>query len=460
MQDFENLDYYELLGVDRSASADEIKRAYRREISKYHPDRFVNGTPDEQEYAQLRSQYLTEAYTTLSDFTARSAYNRGQRPQRRQTARPWVAPTEAQPRDYQAELYEQARAHLSAGRTLQAIGVLRQLHQINPFYRDSAELLARAEAQMQPEPAPETGRRRIPPLVMGGLGAAGVLVVAALVWLVFPRLSSSTNAVQPPTSIAAGATAPPAASAPTDVPATAAPEPTAAPPEPTTPPATAAPATAVPATAVPATAVPATAVPTPAPTTVPPTAAPTAAPVLAGEGRVLVSDDFSSSGWAALSGNGWSVGYSEGRYRITAVAGAGPIWSYRSGVPADLSLSVDMQVRSGEGGVLLRFADSPTYLAVILNPGQGSYRIEQRSGAGVTVLSSGPSAAIQSSADAQNRLNARLSGGTLSVLINDQALASVDVSGAPVSNRFGLAAFGTGTASEVLFDNLSIRAIQ
>ncbi len=460
MQDFENLDYYELLGVDRSASADEIKRAYRREISKYHPDRFVNGTQDEQEYAQLRSQHLTEAYTTLSDFTARSAYNRGQRPQRRPSARPWTVPTEAQPRDYQAELYEQARAHLSAGRTLQAIGVLRQLHQINPFYRDSAELLARAEAQMQPEPAAETRRRRMPPLVMGGLGAAGVLVVAALVWLLFPRLSSSTTAVQPATSVAAGATAPPAASAATDAPATAAPAPTAAPAEPTALPPTAAP-TRAPATAAPTaapTAIPPTAAPTRAPATTAPTAAPTAAP--AGEGRVLVSDDFSGSGWAALSGNGWSVGYSEGRYRITAVAGAGPIWSYRSGVPADLSLAVDMQVRSGEGGVLLRFADAPNYLAVILNPAQGSYRVEQRSAAGSTVLSSGASAAIQSGTDAQNRLYTRLSSGTLSVLINDQSVASVDVSGAPASNRFGLAAFGTSAASEVLFDNLSIRAVQ
>ncbi|GAB4190868.1 MAG: hypothetical protein OHK0022_04080 [Roseiflexaceae bacterium] len=459
MQDFENLDYYELLGVDRSASADEIKRAYRREISKYHPDRFVNGTPDEQEYAQLRSQRLTEAYTTLSDFTARSAYNRGQKPQRRPSARPaWTAPTEAQPRDYQAELYEQARAHLSAGRTLQAIGVLRQLHQINPFYRDSAELLARAEAQMQPEPSNETRRRRIPPLVMGGLGATGVLVVAALVWLLFPRLSASINALPPATTVALGATAPPA-SEPTAAAVTAAPAPTAAPTEPTAAPATAAPATAAPATAVPATAIPATAAPTAGPTSAP-TTAPTAAPVLADEGQLVLSDNFSSSGWAALSGNGWSVGYSEGRYRITAVAGAGPIWSYRSGAPGNLSLAVDMQVRSGEGGVLLRFADAPSYLAVILNPGQGGYRIEQRSGSGSTVLSSGTSEAIQSGADAQNRLNARLSGGTLRVLINDQSVASVDVSNAPTSNRFGLAAFGTNTAAEVLFDNLSIRAIE
>ena len=61
MSEFENLDYYALPGVSRSASLDEIKRAYRREISKFHPDRFVNGTPEEKAYAGERSQRLTEA---------------------------------------------------------------------------------------------------------------------------------------------------------------------------------------------------------------------------------------------------------------------------------------------------------------------------------------------------------------------------------------------------------------
>src|SRR5262249_2453161 len=134
VSDFEHLDYYELLGVSRSASQEEIKRAYRQEISKYHPDRFANATPEAREYASRRSQHITEAYSVLSDFTTRSAYNRGQLAAPRRSAPARRPPTSATPRDHQAELYEQAQAHLAAGRAMQAIAVLRQLQQLNPFY--------------------------------------------------------------------------------------------------------------------------------------------------------------------------------------------------------------------------------------------------------------------------------------------------------------------------------------
>ena len=452
MLDFEHLDYYELLGLDRSASTEEIKRAYRREISKYHPDRFVNGTPDEQEYAQLRSQRLTEAYTVLSDFTARSAYNRGQTPVKRPSARQWSAPTEGQPRDYQAELYEQARGHLEAGRTLQAIGVLRQLHQINPFYRDSADLLTRAEAQMQPQaPPPEERRRRFPPLLWAVAGVAGIAVLAALAWVLVPRGNQSTAGSATPPAVAQAATAPAQQTA-ASTEATAPPAPTQA--APTEVPPTVAPATVAPATAVPATAVPPTAVPPTSAPTVPPTSAPALA-----EGRVILSENFSGSGWADTSGNGWSVGYQDGGYRITAIAGAGPIWSYRSGVPANLGITVDLRARSGEGGLLMRFTDAG-YLGVILNPQAGTYRVEQRAGGVSNVLGSGTSELIQSGANAENRLAARLSGGTLEVLINDQRVASVDVRSAPSSNRYGLVASGGRTPAPVVVDNHEIRAHQ
>ena len=62
-------DYYEVLGVDRSASQDEIKRAFRKLAFKYHPDR--NKAPD----AEERFKEISEAYAVLSDPEKRQQYD-------------------------------------------------------------------------------------------------------------------------------------------------------------------------------------------------------------------------------------------------------------------------------------------------------------------------------------------------------------------------------------------------
>lgn len=63
-------DYYEILGVARSSSEVEIKRAFRNQARKYHPD--VNKSPD----AETRFKEINEAYEVLSDARKRSAYDR------------------------------------------------------------------------------------------------------------------------------------------------------------------------------------------------------------------------------------------------------------------------------------------------------------------------------------------------------------------------------------------------
>ena len=64
-------DYYELLGVKRESSADEIKKAYRKLAMKYHPDR----NPDDKA-AEAKFKEVSEAYEVLSDTNKRQQYDR------------------------------------------------------------------------------------------------------------------------------------------------------------------------------------------------------------------------------------------------------------------------------------------------------------------------------------------------------------------------------------------------
>ena len=64
-------DYYEVLGVTRTAAVEEIKSAYRKSALKWHPDR----NPENKSEAEVKFRECTEAYSVLSDAQKRQVYD-------------------------------------------------------------------------------------------------------------------------------------------------------------------------------------------------------------------------------------------------------------------------------------------------------------------------------------------------------------------------------------------------
>ena len=70
--------YYDVLGVPKTATQDEIQSAYRKLMKQWHPDKFTNATDDKKKEAEEMSRKINEAYATLSDPKLRKDYDNPQ----------------------------------------------------------------------------------------------------------------------------------------------------------------------------------------------------------------------------------------------------------------------------------------------------------------------------------------------------------------------------------------------
>lgn len=71
-------DYYKILGIDKNASDDEIKKAYRKRALVHHPDRHASAAEEEKREQEKKFKEVGEAYTVLSDPQKKSRFDNGQ----------------------------------------------------------------------------------------------------------------------------------------------------------------------------------------------------------------------------------------------------------------------------------------------------------------------------------------------------------------------------------------------
>jgi hypothetical protein len=92
-------DYYEILGIDSSASQDDIQQSYRQKAKQLHPDM----NPDRREWATEQFQLLNEAYDVLGDNTLRRTYDELRWPHRQFKSTPRSNPTTSYTSTWSAE---------------------------------------------------------------------------------------------------------------------------------------------------------------------------------------------------------------------------------------------------------------------------------------------------------------------------------------------------------------------
>lgn len=400
--DFEQLDHFQILNVARGASVNEIKKAFRQEIAIYHPDRFVRASEDEKNYARARSQRINEAFRVLRDDQLRENYNLTMPGGSISRSSAPVPTGPLSQRDHQAELYETAQTHISAGRLIQAVGVLRRLQQLNPFYRDVASLLSSTETAINARQMtmPHESIRRTSWLTVSIVGIVVATVAIAWLFTVYGTPAAST-----PTPVAAVATETAVVTRTPRI--TATPE-------------------------------PAQETPTPDPS-------------------ILFDDSFTSVNWAEAQGATWSTAYDGKRFQLKATTAGDAAWSYRPVDAANAAITMTFQVMSGSGGVIVRYRNETDFVAVVIDPSTKSYRVLRRDGDAFIDLASGESDAIKSGEAVENEMTVTVVDSSVTLSLNGTPLDPITVENLPDSARFGMIAIPTSADADVIVDHLTIR---
>lgn len=78
LQKSKRKDYYKILGIDKNANEEEVKKAYRKRAMVHHPDRHSGATEQEKKEHEHKFKEIGEAYSVLSDDKKRKMYDSGQ----------------------------------------------------------------------------------------------------------------------------------------------------------------------------------------------------------------------------------------------------------------------------------------------------------------------------------------------------------------------------------------------